>query len=198
MWKRRYWKGNNAICGLSLLFALSFALRGFSPGTPVFPSPQKPTFPNSSSARNQVDDWEPLYGCATSKSLFTILFKLEIEPYGIEFVFFFSCPFSFLSCCRLIIHDIFLYIPSYCNSLVTPVWVGCSYIRDHIKKCRSIFARWSRCKTSFTTLIQVTAFVAQKIRWKKEFKVFLFSFKFVLFLFRSAWHDLIWCCSKTV
>ena len=119
MWKRRYWKGNNAICGLSLLFALSFALRGFSPGTPVFPSPQKPTFPNSSSARNQVDDWEPLYGCATSKSLFTILFKLEIEPYGIEFVFFFSCPFSFLSCCRLIIHDIFLYIPSYYNSLVT-------------------------------------------------------------------------------
>ena len=31
------------ICGLSLL-ALYFALRGFSPGTPAFPSPQKPTF----------------------------------------------------------------------------------------------------------------------------------------------------------
>ena len=76
------------------------------------------TFPNFSSTRNQVDDWEPLCGCTTSKSLFIILFKLEIDPYGIEFVFF-SCPFSFLSCCRLIIHDIFLYIPSYCNSLVT-------------------------------------------------------------------------------
>ena len=25
-----------------------FALKGFFPGTPVFPSPQKPTFPNSS------------------------------------------------------------------------------------------------------------------------------------------------------
>ena len=32
-----------AICGLSLLVLYS-ALRGFSPGTPVFPSPQKPTF----------------------------------------------------------------------------------------------------------------------------------------------------------
>ena len=55
--------------GLSLLFVLSFALRGFSPGPPVFPSPQKPTFPNSNSTRNQVDE-EPLCGFATSKSLF--------------------------------------------------------------------------------------------------------------------------------
>ena len=31
------------ICGLSLLVLYS-ASRGFSPGTPVFPSPQKPTF----------------------------------------------------------------------------------------------------------------------------------------------------------
>ena len=30
-------------CGLSLLVLYS-AMRGFSPGTPVFPSPQKPTF----------------------------------------------------------------------------------------------------------------------------------------------------------
>ena len=37
--------GIDAICGLSLLLVGSFALRGFSPGTPVFPSPQKPTFP---------------------------------------------------------------------------------------------------------------------------------------------------------
>ena len=33
----------SVICGLSLLVLFS-ALRGFSPGTPVFPSPQKPTF----------------------------------------------------------------------------------------------------------------------------------------------------------
>ena len=31
------------ICGLNLLVPFS-ALRGFSPGTPVFPSPQKPAF----------------------------------------------------------------------------------------------------------------------------------------------------------
>ena len=40
------------ICGLSLLLILSIALRNFSPGTQVFPSPQKPTFPNSNSTRN--------------------------------------------------------------------------------------------------------------------------------------------------
>ena len=65
--------GVDAICGISLLLVLSLAPRGFSPGTPVFPSPQKTTFPNSNSTRNQVDE-EPLYGCATSKSLFIYLF----------------------------------------------------------------------------------------------------------------------------
>ena len=49
---------------------------GFSPvlwGVPqvVFPSPQKAIFPNSNSARNQVDK-EPLCGCAISKLLFTM------------------------------------------------------------------------------------------------------------------------------
>ena len=39
--------GVDAICGLSLLLVLSFAPRGFSLGTPVSPSPQKSTFPNS-------------------------------------------------------------------------------------------------------------------------------------------------------
>ena len=48
--------GVDAICGLSLLLVLSLAPRGFSPGTPVFPSPQKPTFPNSSSTRNKLDE----------------------------------------------------------------------------------------------------------------------------------------------
>ena len=37
------------ICGLSLLLVLVVAPRGFSPGTPVFTSPQKPTFLNSNS-----------------------------------------------------------------------------------------------------------------------------------------------------
>ena len=65
--------GVDAICGLSLLLVLSLAPRGFSPGTPVFPSPQKPTFPDSNSTRDQVDE-EPLCGCATSKSLFIIIY----------------------------------------------------------------------------------------------------------------------------
>ena len=39
--------GDDAVCGLSLLLVISFALRGFSVGTPVFPCPQKSTFPNS-------------------------------------------------------------------------------------------------------------------------------------------------------
>ena len=72
--------GVDALCGLSLLLFLSFAPRGFSPGTPVFHSPQKPAFPNSNSARNQVDD-EPLCGSATSKSLFIyhFIFSNDIE-----------------------------------------------------------------------------------------------------------------------
>ena len=68
--------GVDAICGLSLLLVLSLAPRGFSPGTLVFPSPQKPTFPNSNSTRNQVDE-ESLCGCATCKSL--LLYKVVPE-----------------------------------------------------------------------------------------------------------------------
>ena len=48
--------GLDAICGLSLLLVLFSAPRGFSPGTPVFPSPQKSTFPNSNSIRISVDE----------------------------------------------------------------------------------------------------------------------------------------------
>ena len=45
--------GLDIICGLSLLLVLFSVPRGFSPGTPVFPSPQKPKFPNSNSIRMQ-------------------------------------------------------------------------------------------------------------------------------------------------
>ena len=51
--------GVDAICGSSLLLVLSIAPRGFSLGTLVFPSPQKPSFSNSDSSRNQGDE-EPL------------------------------------------------------------------------------------------------------------------------------------------
>ena len=52
--------GVDAICGLSLLLVVSLAPRGFSPGTPVFPSPQKPTLPNSNSiwnARTRLNEY---------------------------------------------------------------------------------------------------------------------------------------------
>ena len=75
--------GIDAICGLSLLLVLSFAPRGFSPGTPVLPSPQKPTLPNYNSTRNQVDE-EALCGCATSKSLF-IYFIYLFDDSGQQF-----------------------------------------------------------------------------------------------------------------
>ena len=44
--------GLSVKCGLSLLLVLVLAPRGFSPGTPVFTSPQKPTFLNSNSIWN--------------------------------------------------------------------------------------------------------------------------------------------------
>ena len=65
--------GVDATCGLSLLLVVYFAPRGFSPVTPVFTSPQKPTFPISNSTRNQVDELELLCGCAASKSLLLIV-----------------------------------------------------------------------------------------------------------------------------
>ena len=52
--------GVDAICALSLLLVVSLAPRGFSPGTPVFPSPQKPTLPNSNSiwnARTRLNEY---------------------------------------------------------------------------------------------------------------------------------------------
>ena len=71
--------GVGAICGLSLLLVLSLAPRGFSPGTPVFPSPQKPTFPNSNSTRNQVDE-EPLCGCATCCLFIYFIYLQDVFP----------------------------------------------------------------------------------------------------------------------
>ena len=65
------------ICGLSLLLVPSFAPRGFSRGTPVFSSSQKPTLPNSSLIRNQVEE-EPVCGCVSSTLLFINLMYIFI------------------------------------------------------------------------------------------------------------------------
>ena len=49
----------------------------FFPGTPVFPSLQKPTFPNSNSTRNQVDE-EPLCDVLPPNHyLFVYLFNIR-------------------------------------------------------------------------------------------------------------------------
>ena len=96
--------GVDAICGLSLLLVLSLAPRGFSLGTPVFPSPQKPTVPNSNSTRNQVDE-EPLCRYATSKSLyinFIYLFIYLFIPYLLLVrETNISCWYAFFSCVHL-------------------------------------------------------------------------------------------------
>ena len=67
------------ICGLSLLLVLFSVPRGFSPGPPVFPSPQKPTFPNSNSIWNcQARNHEPLARViAQALSVFDIKFDLH-------------------------------------------------------------------------------------------------------------------------
>ena len=71
--------GVDAICGLSLFVvgSLLYSERFFS-GYSGFPSPQKPTFPNSNSTRNQVDE-EPLCGCATCKSLFICIYLFSFK-----------------------------------------------------------------------------------------------------------------------
>ena len=46
-----------------------------SPGSPLFPSPQKPTFSNSNSTRDQADE-ERLCGYPTSKLLLLLLLLL--------------------------------------------------------------------------------------------------------------------------
>ena len=61
------------------------APRGFSPGTPVSPFPQKPTFPNSNSIWNlgTGNGRRRTTGCATNKSVFMYFlcfFLLNLVP----------------------------------------------------------------------------------------------------------------------
>ena len=67
--------GVDFICRLSLMLVLSLTPRGFSPGIPVFSSPQKPTLPISNSTRSQVDE-ELSCGCATSNLFLRVYFIL--------------------------------------------------------------------------------------------------------------------------
>ena len=73
--------GVDAISGLSLKLVLSLAPRGFSPGTSVFPSPQKPTFPNSNSTRDPIDE-EPIVDVLPLNHylLFIAINVIEVAP----------------------------------------------------------------------------------------------------------------------
>ena len=76
--------GVDAICGLRLLLVLSFAPRGFSPGTPVFPSPQKPTLTNSNSIWNawtRLNEFVWTLKCFVGKiAIYNLQFKLASKP----------------------------------------------------------------------------------------------------------------------
>ena len=71
--------GVDAICGLNLLLVLLLAPRGFSPGTPVFLPPQKPTFPNFNSTLKQWRNEEPLCGCANEIPIYMKTLKMLIK-----------------------------------------------------------------------------------------------------------------------
>ena len=57
-----------------MTFGIQMYVERFFSGYSSFPSPRKPTFPSSNSPSNQVDE-ELLCGRATSRSLFSFLFK---------------------------------------------------------------------------------------------------------------------------
>ena len=106
----------DAICGLSLLLVLSLVMRGFFPGTPVFPSPQEPTFPNYNSTRNQVYE-EPLCDsvfAAIEYNLLNNYFNKCSFPYNVllSVVIIFIC----YTCSRILgIFLVWFRSSSYCS-----------------------------------------------------------------------------------
>ena len=80
--------GVDAKGGLRLLLVLSFAPRGFSPGTPVFPSPQKPKLPNYNSiwnARTSLNEFIRTPKCFVGKqNNYDLHFFFTIELAGVN------------------------------------------------------------------------------------------------------------------
>ena len=75
--------GVDAICGLSLLMVLPFAPRGFSLGTLVFPSPQKPTLPNAKSiwnARTRLNGFKWTTKCFVGNKAIYIYIYNPLSP----------------------------------------------------------------------------------------------------------------------
>ena len=74
--KKNYFHINGFSLSLALL-VLSLASRGFSPGTPVFPSSKKPTLPNSNSiwdALPRLSSYLQLQRLGTTRKLLSLLF----------------------------------------------------------------------------------------------------------------------------
>jgi len=112
--------GVDAICGLSLLLVLFLAPIGFCQGTPVFPSPLKPTYSNSSSIRKGRQ--RPfMWMCC----LQMVTYLLRMNSY-LVFSFQLFVLLSFCSCrCRfLLIHSFrffFFFLTCYkLESLMSP------------------------------------------------------------------------------
>ena len=75
--------GPGVICGFSLLLVLFLAPRAsFSPGTPVFSSPQKPTFSNS----NSIWNCKALYHEPLARVI-----AQALPVFDIKFAFTFDC-----------------------------------------------------------------------------------------------------------
>ena len=111
--------GINAICGLSLLLDLSFAPRGFSAGTPVFPSPQNQHFqiliqPGTKS--HYVDVLPP------DHYLFIYLFiYLEVKP---------GYPLGRLLHCKIIFGLVHTYLDIFENGEYFLLWKkSCPHIQ---------------------------------------------------------------------
>ena len=75
------------ICGFSLLLVLILAQRGFTPGTPVFLSPQKPIFPNSNSIGNPRATGLSVPDCSSVtlvKQSWCLLLKEKVTKYTLS------------------------------------------------------------------------------------------------------------------
>ena len=94
-------------CGLSLLLVLVLAPRGFCPGSPVFPSPQKPTFPNSNSIWN-----------SRATGLSVVLSSVTLVKCSLFVYFYFVYLFIYLFICLLL----FIYLS--CGVVAAPVVVA--------------------------------------------------------------------------
>ena len=75
----------DAMCGLSLLLVPFSALRGFSPGTPTFPSHQKPIFPNCNLIQIQWTNSPSMGGGHCKFPLLLLCFTFPLTQHQICF-----------------------------------------------------------------------------------------------------------------